>query len=223
MCGRYRLTATSDDVQRLFDVPDVPELTPRRNIAPTQQVLFIHTEDDARHAELGRWGLMPVWVKDPASFKGSLFNARAETVHEKASFKTPFKRRRCLIPANGYYEWRSEPGGKQPYEFTVGDAAGAKTGESLFAMAGLYDIWKPKKDDDRATIVSCTILTTTPNSLAEQVHNRMPVIVAPEDYGVWLEPSTPPEHVQALLHPFSSDAMSMAAVSKEINAVGKIV
>ncbi|MEM7736412.1 MAG: SOS response-associated peptidase [Deinococcota bacterium] len=219
MCGRYRLTATSDEVQRLFDVSDVPELPPRRNIAPTQQVLFIHMEDDARHAELGRWGLMPAWVKDPTSFKGSLFNARAETVHEKASFKTPFKRRRCLIPANGYYEWRSEPGGKQPYEFTVGDAAG----ESLFAMAGLYDIWRPKKNDDRTTIVSCTILTTTSNSLAEQVHTRMPVIVSPEDYGVWLEPTTPPTHVQALLQSFDSNAMSMTAVSKEINAVGKIV
>ncbi|MEM6432033.1 MAG: SOS response-associated peptidase [Deinococcota bacterium] len=206
-------------LQRLFDVNDVPELTPRRNIAPTQQVLFIHTEDDAHHAELGRWGLMPSWVKDPASFKGSLFNARSETAHEKASFKTPFKRRRCLIPANGYYEWRSEPDGKQPYEFTVGDAAG----ESLFAIAGLYDVWKPKQDDAQSTIVSCTILTTTPNDLAEQVHNRMPVIVAPEDYDVWLESTTPSSHVRALLKSFGSEAMSMTAVSKEINAVGKVI
>jgi putative SOS response-associated peptidase YedK len=181
MCGRYRLSRRKQLVEEYFETaPWDDDWNPRYNIAPTQLVPVIrqHPKEARRDLLLIRWGLVPHWAKD-ASGAASTINARSETAATKPAFRDPLKFRRCLIPADGFYEWFRRTGSsKQPYCFEV------KDGE-LFAFAGLWDGWK---NADGQWIKTCSILTTTPNSVTSAIHDRMPVILDRESYDLWLDP-----------------------------------
>ncbi len=202
MCGRYTLTATTDKLAQQFEVKQPESLQPRYNIAPSQTIPAIALEGDSRQLKLMRWGLIPHWVKDLAEWKANLINARAETVDSKPSFKSSFKQRRCLIPATGFYEWSND---KQPYYFSLKDS-------KLFAFAGLWESWQ---GDGNEAIASCTIITTKAKDLAAEVHHRMPVIIAPDDYQTWLSGDENEAH--NLLQPYAATAMELRQVSKLVN------
>ncbi len=172
MCGRYTLKTPIDVVAEHFGLDEYPSsLTPSYNIAPTQEVAAVVEEDEKRKLKMFRWGLVPSWAKDPA-IGNKMINARAETVSEKPSFRSAFKRRRCLIVADGFYEWQKTDGGaKQPYHFRMKDS-------SPFAFAGLWETW----DGDGADVRSCSIITTDANDLMKEIHHRMPVILLPDNY-----------------------------------------
>ncbi len=153
-----------------------------------------------------RWGLIPSWAKDP-SIGNKMINARAETVSEKPSFRSAFKKRRCLIVADGFYEWQKTDGGKQPFHIKMNDS-------SPFAFAGLWETW----DKDGEAIRSCSIITTDANDLMNEIHHRMPVILHPEDYGVWIDSGfEEKEALMELLKPYPSDEMEAYAVSRRVN------
>src|SRR5271169_3941763 len=194
MCGRYRLSRRKQLIQEYFDTADEVDWEPRYNIAPSQSLGVIRQdrEKPERHFSLARWGLIPYWAKDP-SIGYKLINARSETVSSKPAFRDAFERQRCLIPADGFYEWRRVGRAKQPFHFGMAD-------DSLFAFAGLWDRWK---DATGQVVESCSILTTMPNPLLADVHERMPVILGPEHYDLWLDPGF--KRVQAvkeMLGPF---------------------
>ncbi|MBI3363071.1 MAG: SOS response-associated peptidase [Chloroflexi bacterium] len=179
MCGRFTLTVDPAALQAAFPGIAVPaDLPPRYNVAPTQPVAVV-ANNGQNKVEFFRWGLIPSWAKD-ISIGSRLINARAETLAEKPSFRAAFKKRRCLILADGFYEWRQDAGNKAKTPMVIR----LKSGEP-FAFAGLWELWRSADDD---TILSCTIVTTEPNSLMEKIHNRMPVILKPEDYTLWLDP-----------------------------------
>jgi putative SOS response-associated peptidase YedK len=207
MCGRFVLTANPEAVQQAFDLTSIPaEMTSRYNIAPTQPVAVI-TNDDPKILTFHRWGLIPSWAKD-MKIGNQMINARSESVHEKPAFRSAFKRRRCLIPADGFYEWRKEGSDKIPMFIHLKD-------RPIFAMAGLWEIWHSGDGDE---IRTCTILTTEANSFMETIHNRMPVILHKEDYDFWLSPNEEAvPALQALLKPFDPDAMTAYPVSKMVN------
>jgi putative SOS response-associated peptidase YedK len=214
MCGRYRLGAGRKAFQKYFGTADRvdEDLAPRYNIAPTQIVPTIRQDvhEPRRELTLMRWGLVPNWAKDAtAGYK--MINARSETITLKPAFSEPFKKRRCLIPADGFYEWqRLDAKTKQPYAFLLAD-------ESVFAFAGIWDRWK---DPQGATLVTCSILTTTPNALTADVHDRMPVILRPDDYDLWLDPGmTRTDDLLPLLKPYAADQMKRFPVSARINSV----
>jgi putative SOS response-associated peptidase YedK len=181
-------------------------MTSRYNIAPTQPVAVI-TNDDPKTLTFHRWGLIPSWAKD-MKIGNQMINARSESVQEKPAFRSAFKRRRCLIPSDGFYEWRKEGSDKIPMFIHLKDRL-------IFAMAGLWEIWHSGEGDE---IRTCTILTTEANSFMETIHNRMPVILRKEDYDFWLSPDEQPAlALQALLKPFDSDSMAAYPVSKMVN------
>ena len=207
MCGRFVLTANPDVIQTAFDLTSIPaQMTPRYNIAPTQPVAVI-TNDDPKALTFYRWGLIPSWAKD-IKIGNQMINARSESVHEKPAFRSAFKRRRCLIPSDGFYEWRKEGGDKIPMFIHLKD-------REIFAMAGLWESWHSA---DGSEIRSCTILTTEANSFMQTMHDRMPVILHKDDYEFWLSPEEQPvPALQALLKPFEPDAMAAYPVSKMVN------
>jgi putative SOS response-associated peptidase YedK len=210
MCGRYRLTAKERYLRDHFGLDDDPSWTPRWNIAPTQQVATVRQDarEPRRIFRLVRWGLIPYWAKDPAmGFK--TINAQAETAVEKPAFREAMRRRRCLIPADGFYEWQKiTPQEKQPYHFSMLD-------DSVFALAGLWESWR---DPAGQTIETCTILTTKPNALVAAVHDRMPAILTPESYDLWLDPGiTDPSRVIECLTPFDARLMKKYPVSTRVN------
>jgi len=209
MCGRFTLTVDPDELQDAFPGLTLPAdhpPTPRYNIAPSQPVAVI-TNNGKNTLEFFRWGLIPSWAKDPA-IGNRLINARAETLADKPSFRTAFKRRRCLIPADGFYEWRKDPGGKTPMYVRL------KSGDP-FAFAGLWEAWHSPEDE---TLLTCTIITTTPNSLMEKIHDRMPVILKPDAYDRWLDPAEQePGKLSGLLKPYPASHMTAYAVSKRVN------
>lgn len=206
MCGRYTLVPTEHFATR-FAVQSLPEeLEPRYNIAPTQ-VLPVITRNSPNRVELMRWGLIPSWAKD-VSIGNKMINARAETVAEKPSFKRALASRRCLVPCSGFYEWRRDDKSKVPYFIFVRNTP-------LFAFAGLYELWK---DAAGNLLRSYTIITTTPNELMENIHNRMPVILRPEDEDVWLDAEADLGHVISLLEPFPADRMDYYRVSTAVNS-----
>ena len=179
MCGRYRLTRKKEILAEHFGIEPDDNWQPRYNVAPTQDIAVIrqHRDEPKRIASVMRWGLIPFWSKDPnAGFK--MINARAEDVAEKPAFREALRKRRCLIPADGFYEWQKSGGKKRPFCFTMAD-------DSLFAFAGIWERWK---NPEGQWIETCSIITTTPNQLTEDVHDRMPVILHPEDYDLWLDP-----------------------------------
>jgi putative SOS response-associated peptidase YedK len=213
MCGRYRLTAKERYIAEHFSVEeDEVEWTPRYNIAPTQPVATIRQDrkEPRRRFALMRWGLIPFWAKD-ASFGARTINAVSETAAEKPAFREAMQRGRCLIPADGFYEWKKlDRKSKQPYCVTMAD-------DSLFAFAGLWDRWRPPAGE---AIETCTVLTTDANALLRDVHDRMPVILRPEDYDLWLDPGvTDPKRVADLLRPFDPRMMKKYPVSTLVNNV----
>lgn len=183
MCGRFVLNANAEQLKLLFDLAETPrEIAPRYNIAPTQPVAIVRvsaasagSDDLARELTYTQWGLIPSWAKDP-SIGQKMINARAEGLAEKPSFRAAFKRRRCLVPATGFYEWKKSGSNKQPYFITMED------GEP-FAFAGLWETWS---SPDGGELETCTIITTEPNDLMSQLHNRMPVILPRDEYATWL-------------------------------------
>ena len=207
MCGRFSLTQSVATLSDAFDLDELPEWQPRYNIAPTQTVLAIAAlPDKAPQARLFRWGLVPSWATD-LTIGAKLINARAETVAEKPSFRSAFKQRRCLVLADGFYEWqRTDRKTKQPYYFQLAD-------RQPFAFAGLWERWH----GDDHVVETCTILTTQANAVLQPVHDRMPVIVAPEHYNRWLDATTVNEALQRLLHPYAADAMQSHPVSTVVN------
>jgi putative SOS response-associated peptidase YedK len=211
MCGRYRLSRRKELLAQHFgaDFADV-DWEPRYNIAPTQAVPVLRLGHSSKlGASAMRWGLIPSWATDPA-IGARTINARSETVAGKPSFRESLLRRRCLVPADGFYEWQRSGGGKQPFCFEVGEA-------EIFTFAGLWNSWR---GPDGQAIESCTILTTTPNDLLADVHDRMPVILGPEHRDRWLDPSLQDAPgVVAMLKPFASNLMRRYPVSKRVNGV----
>jgi len=220
MCGRFTLTASPADIATLFDLAEEPELAPRYNIAPTQPVAIVRLdragEREWTHVQ---WGLIPSWAKDP-SIGARLINARSETAAEKPSFRAAFKRRRCLVPANGFYEWKKVETGKQPYHITVRNGTGGDNGHPpLFAIAGLWEHWEGA---DGSVLETCTLLTTDANDALAELHNRMPVIIAREDYDFWLGEEGEADaaylsQLQHLLRPFPAEQVQFQAVNRYVN------
>lgn len=226
MCGRFNLRATPAEVAAAFDVREVPPFAPRFNIAPTQPVIVVRelsAEQLAAELEVplsesseGRterqavwmqWGLVPHWADDP-SIGSRMINARAESVAKKPAFRAAFRRRRCLIPASGFYEWKKTPSGKQPYHVYLPD-------EKVFGFAGIWEHWTGA---DGSELLSCAIITTDANELVAQVHDRMPVIVPRDAYDVWLQPEgVPLRELEELLRPYPASEMAMTPISRRIN------
>lgn len=211
MCGRYTISVPAETLAQHFGLETVPDVTPRFNVAPTQAapVVRLSMAAEAPVLDFLRWGLVPAWAKD-ASGAGRLINARAETVADKPSFRSAFRHRRCLVPADGFYEWRTEGGVKQPYRITRPDGA-------PFAFAGLWECWG-KGDEPLETF---TILTTAASAVLQPLHDRMPVILDPADYALWLDPAaTDPAVLQPLLGAGADDGLTYYAVGRAVNRVG---
>jgi putative SOS response-associated peptidase YedK len=212
MCGRYTLSTPAEVVAELVGLDAVPELPLRYNIAPTQEVAAVRVENDARAFAWLRWGLVPFWADDP-SIGNRMINARAETVAEKPAFRDSFKKRRCLVLADGFYEWQKVKGdsGKQPWHFEMADG-------SPFAFAGLWSSWRPKDEEDAEPLETCNLLTTDANAVVKPVHHRMPVILRPEDYELWLDPEVSDrDTLESVLGPYDPEAMTAWPVSREVN------
>ena len=212
MCGRYRLSRRKQIIEEYYDcAPWDEDWSPRYNIAPTQPVPVIrqHPKEPIRQLSSMRWGLIPNWARD-ASIANSTINAKSETAAMKPTFRDPLRFRRCLIPADGFYEWKRSAMSKQPYCFEV-------RGGELFAFAGLWDGWRHATGQ---WIKTCSILTTTPNAVTGTVHDRMPVILSPDGYNLWLDPSiTDVQVVSELLKPFDPSLMRCYPVSSRVNRV----
>ena len=212
MCGRYRLSRRKQLVDEYFDsVSDEPDWAPRYNIAPTQPAPVIrqHPKEPVRQLSLMRWGLIPSWAKD-SSGAAQMINARSETASTKPAFRDALKSRRCLIPADGFYEWMRTGKTKQPYCFEVNDG-------QLFAFAGIWDRWK---DPSGQWVKTCSILTTPPNAVTSPVHDRMPGILDPDSYDLWLDPRmTNLAAASELLKPYDARLMRCYPVSARINRV----
>ena len=207
MCGRFTLSQPTDAIASAFNIAQIPPLEPRYNIAPTQLIpSILSASGGEKQLQMLRWGLIPSWAKDD-KISAKLINARAETVSEKPSFKAAFKRRRCLIVADGFYEWQRQEKQKQPYYFRLQNA-------QLFAFAGLWEQWKSPDED---IINSCTILTTEANDLLRPIHDRMPVILESKDYGLWLDSEAQQPQLQQLLRPYQADLMTSYTVSTKVN------
>jgi putative SOS response-associated peptidase YedK len=212
MCGRYRLSRRKQIIEEHFDsVSGEEDWSPRYNIAPTQPVPIIrqNPKEPLRQFSLVRWGLIPAWAKD-ISGAARMINARSETAATTPAFRDAMKSRRCLIPADGFYEWQRIGKTKQPYCFEIVDG-------KLFAFAGLWDRWK---DASGNWVKSCSILTTTPNSVTSAVHDRMPVILDPSTYDLWLDPAmTNTDAASALLKPYDARLMRCYPVNPRVNNV----
>lgn len=209
MCGRFTLTSPAETVAGLFELEELPALTPRYNVAPTQSVVVVRTTQDnpARALVELQWGLIPSWAKD-RNIGSRMINARAESAAEKPSFRSAFRRRRCLVVADGFYEWQKLGTRKQPHYIHLAD-------RKPFAFAGLWEHWEDAQGD---AIDSCTIITTEPNDMIAKLHNRMPVILQPHDYTFWLDPKVrEPEKIQPLLRPYPSEEMFAYPVSTRVN------
>lgn len=214
MCGRFTLAQSGEAIARTFHLTSPPTVEPRYNIAPTQPVPVIvaDPEDGQAHQFTYRyWGLIPSWSKDP-TMGARMINARSETVTEKPSFRTAFQRRRCLVVADGFYEWQGTGKAKQPYFFYLGAAAETRP---PFGFAGLWEHWESPEGD---WIDSCTILTTTANDVLSPVHDRMPVILAEPAYDLWLDPAVQQSaELRSLLQPYPPETMSSYPVHPRVN------
>ena len=210
MCGRMVLYTPIKDLREFFAIEnEVADFCPGYNVCPSQPILAVRAaEKGTREGVLLKWGLIPSWAKDE-TIGNKLANARSETVAEKPSFRTAFKKRRCLIPADGFYEWRTEGGKKRPYFIRFRD-------QHPFAIAGLYEGWR--KPGTAEEIQTVTLLTTGPNELMAPIHNRMPVILAPKDFERWLDPAlTAAGAVQDLLAPCPPEGMEAIPVRPLVN------
>ena len=209
MCGRFTLFVDPKDLMEAFPGFEAPlEWTPRYNIAPSQPVAVIPNNGQNK-IEFFQWGLIPSWAKDP-KIGNRMINARAETLAEKPSFRAAYRRRRCLVLADGFYEWRKEPGRRAKTPMYIRLRSGQP-----FAFAGLWETWRSPGD---RTIFSCNIITTEPNPLVAKIHNRMPVILEPQAYDLWLDPAEQsPERLGVWLKPYPASEMTAYAVSTLVN------
>ena len=209
MCGRFALAMPAKSIAEHFGLDSTEGLSMRYNIAPTQNVATVieNPGEHERALAMRRWGMIPSWAKD-AKIGARMINARAETIDSKPSFREPLRRRRCLIPASGFYEWRREGKTRLPFYIRLGDG-------SPMAFAGLWDIWKP---GDGAPVESCTIITTAANEIVGKLHDRMPVILDPGDYGRWLDTgAADTDSLRDLLAPYPSGAIDMIPVGDIVN------
>jgi putative SOS response-associated peptidase YedK len=205
MCGRFQLKPEQDWMEE-FGVAEPPDLAPRYNIAPTQDVVAVREAAGVRRADLLRWGLVPSFAEDPA-VGNHLINARAETVARKPAFREPFQKRRCLVPADGFYEWRRVGRVRDPYLLKMRDGR-------TFAFASVWDRW----GTGAGRIESCAILTTAANELVSPIHDRMPVMLDRSDYALWLDPDAAEEDLHRILRPFPASEMVAYPVSPRVNS-----
>ncbi len=209
MCGRYALYGPVSRLRGHFDVDfDAIGFVPRYNVAPQQFAPIVRERDGAREVAMLRWGLLPSWAKDPA-IATRLIQARVETAAEKPAFRSAFKARRCLVPADAFYEWAQTPAGKQPYLVRL------RSGEPL-ALAGLWERWR---GPDGEVLDTYTILTTDANALIAPLHERMPVILPPESWALWLNPARTPQQVLPLALPYPAPALAMHPVARRVGNV----
>lgn len=216
MCGRYVSSSTPDEIADYFDADEQPEqaLEPSWNVAPTDDVYVVLERDGHRRVAEHHWGLVPFWAKSPA-IGSKMINARADGLATKGAFKDSFARKRCIVPADGFYEWREIPGQKvkQPYLIT------RRTGEPL-AFAGLWSSWRDPNTDADDRLRTATIITTTPNELMATLHDRMPVILPASVWDEWLDPeNTDVDDLARLLVPAPEDVLHLHPVSTEVNSV----
>ena len=207
MCGRYTLLASPEDLALHFGLADIPSVVPRFNIAPTQPVLAFGLSRDGRAAAATfRWGIVPPWATDP---KPGPINARAETVASKPTFAEAFRKRRCLIPADGFYEWEQLPNRrKRPWHFRLREGG-------PFAFAGIWEAWRPQSGPP---LLTCALLTTAANDVVRPVHHRMPLILPPSDYGTWIDRGNEDAgRLAGLLRPFPAEAMEAYPVGPTVN------
>jgi putative SOS response-associated peptidase YedK len=207
MCGRFTFAISPEMLAEMFGITVLADLPRRYNIAPTQQVLAVRTSDEGRRADFLRWGLVPSWAKDP-SMGSRMINARSESIHEKPAFRHAIRYRRCIIPAGGFYEWMEQGGKKYPLYVRIKESA-------IMGFAGIWDHWKNPEGE---TLETCSILTTASNRLIRPLHDRMPVILRPEEYDLWLDRNiTEPDRLKPLYEPFPANLMEMYPVSPLVN------
>jgi putative SOS response-associated peptidase YedK len=212
MCGRFGLTRPDRlDLQR-FGVGEIPPQVPRYNIPPGSDILVVRERKGVPEAEMIRWGLVPSWAKDPA-IGHRMANVRSDTALEKSTFRAAMQKRRCLIPADVFFEWQDVPGQKRrrPHAVALNDG-------EIFALGGLWEAWRPKEGG--GWVITCAILTTEPNELLAPIHDRMPVIVRAEDYARWIAPETVMADVRALVQPYPPSDMRAWEVSLLVNDPG---
>ena len=207
MCGRFAFFSPEEAIAAAFGLDGLGELPPRFNIAPTQDVFTVRIKAGRMVAEQLRWGLVPFWAKDPA-IGTKLINARAETLAEKPSFRQALRRRRCLIPASGFYEWVRQGSGKQPWFISPADA-------EFICFAGLWEEWR---DPDQQLLRTCTIVTTVATPFMARLHQRMPVILPPDAYGTWLNPEAPGDDTDRLLAAAPPVDLQAWPVSRKVNS-----
>jgi putative SOS response-associated peptidase YedK len=207
MCGRFTLHTSPEVLREHFGVDTVADTAASYNVAPSQNVPAVRVADRHREMVLLRWGLIPSWAKE-TRVGYRMINARAETVADKPAYRAAFRRRRCLIPADGFYEWQQTATGKQPWYIRM------KQG-GVFAFAGLWEHWEGKDE----VVESCSIIVTEANAQVRRVHDRMPVIIDPPDYEQWLDPEIQQaDALNLLLRPYPADAMITYPVSKRVNS-----
>lgn len=206
MCGRFYLDAPDEMVMTHFGLEGGIHLAPRYNIAPSQDIAIVRAGSHGREMVLARWGLVPAWSKQEKT-RYSMINARAETIADKPAYRQAFRRHRCLVPASGFYEWRKLAGGKQPYRIGMAD-------RSVMALAGLWERW----EGDGRSLDSCTIIVTDSNELIRPIHDRMPVMLEPDQFEQWLDPeNTDTVALQGMLKPYARAGMSAWPVSRRVN------
>jgi putative SOS response-associated peptidase YedK len=212
VCGRTNLTATPEELAEAFALDEIPALAPRYNIAPTQPIPAVRVHASGkRRLGLLRFGLVPHWAKD-ASVGARLINARSETAKARPAFKEPFRERRCLVPATGFYEWRRVDRSRQPY------LVRRKDGRPM-GLAAVWDLWRPAPRAEGEPIESCAILTTPANELVARLHDRMPLVLDAADYALWLDPEVmDPNRLLPLLRPYPAEEMVALPVSPRVNS-----
>ncbi len=209
MCGRFTRKENFKNLAALLGFPNPPILPPRYNIAPSQPIACVRSIPGSHEREWRefKWGLVPSWAKD-SSIGNKLINARAETVSEKPSFRKAFKQQRCVVLADGFFEWKREGKAKQPYYIRMKN-------QRSFCFAGIWEQWRPETND---SVETCAMLTIGPNSIMEPIHHRMPVILQPQDYDTWLDPRIQdPQHLAPLLQSFPPEEMEAFPVSTLVN------
>lgn len=212
MCGRFVLESAPEQLMKVYRLSSPPDISPRYNISPSQKVAVVrqHNSGD-RELSLLQWGLIPSWSKDP-TIGYKMINARSETVHEKPSFKQAFHSRRCIIPASGFYEWEKSGKDKIPHYIHLREG-------NVMSLAGLWERWK---SPDGVELQTCTILTTSANSLIKKLHDRMPVILHREEFDLWLNKDVDDvKQLSELFHPYPSDQLTEYVVDKEVNSPRK--
>jgi len=209
MCGRFVVRSSPEEIRRLLGYEDTPNFPPRYNVAPTQPIAIVRIDRGKRRFALTRWGLIPSWVKDPKQF-ALLINARAEGITQKASYRAAMQRRRCLVPADGFYEWQKTPGGKRPFYIHA-------RGAGPMAFAGLWETWM---DATGGEIDTAAIVTCPANAMLAPIHDRMPVVLAPEKYDAWLDTeNVDAAAASALLKPAPEDMLQAYEISTRVNSV----